>query len=247
MKQYFQILNLSENCSEQELKDSFRKLSQKYHPDKNNGSTEYVNLFIKIREAYERLLIYFTTNSKKSNEKKYNESFKYYEFINKGGIFKEDLFQEDMENLTIQKIHLLNQTINIGAFDYLINSFEFKKEIDNSIINSKSDGYYLIVNVEIKNITMQMQKLHNYMFRIFDFDGCFYEFSNQGLSALFYSQITIIPFFGKEQNPNIKSNINLIFEVPNIDNYYLQLCGGTYDWKENICICDEIATVLLKT
>ena len=51
-KDYYKILNLNENASHDEIKKSFRKLSMKYHPDKNNGDDKQ---FKEINEAYEIL------------------------------------------------------------------------------------------------------------------------------------------------------------------------------------------------
>ena len=50
----YEILNVSENASEKEIKDSFRRLAKKYHPDKNN-SAEAKSIFSQILSAYEFL------------------------------------------------------------------------------------------------------------------------------------------------------------------------------------------------
>jgi DnaJ-class molecular chaperone len=52
---HYETLGITENASESEIKQAFRKLSLKYHPDKNQGSTESIGLFHKITEAYEVL------------------------------------------------------------------------------------------------------------------------------------------------------------------------------------------------
>ena len=52
MKNYYDILNLDKNATHDEIKKSFRKLSMKYHPDKNNGNDAK---FKEINEAYEIL------------------------------------------------------------------------------------------------------------------------------------------------------------------------------------------------
>lgn len=52
---HYETLGINETASEGEIKQAFRKLSLKYHPDKNLGSTENVSLFHKINEAYEVL------------------------------------------------------------------------------------------------------------------------------------------------------------------------------------------------
>jgi DnaJ-class molecular chaperone len=52
---YYNILNVPETASQDEIKKSFRKLSMIHHPDKNGGSQESTEKFQKIREAYETL------------------------------------------------------------------------------------------------------------------------------------------------------------------------------------------------
>jgi DnaJ-class molecular chaperone len=53
-KNYYEILQVSENASIDDIKQSFRKLSMKYHPDKNK-SPDATDKFQKISEAYETL------------------------------------------------------------------------------------------------------------------------------------------------------------------------------------------------
>jgi len=55
MKNYYSILEISENATQDEIKKSYRKLALKYHPDKNNGDSICENKFKEINEAYEIL------------------------------------------------------------------------------------------------------------------------------------------------------------------------------------------------
>ena len=56
MKDFYYILGLDINCSELEIKAAFRKLSKKFHPDKNLDDQKYFeSRFKDILEAYEIL------------------------------------------------------------------------------------------------------------------------------------------------------------------------------------------------
>ena len=55
MKDYYEILNVSRDASQDEIKASFRKLAKKYHPDLNPNDKEAEKKFKEINEAYEVL------------------------------------------------------------------------------------------------------------------------------------------------------------------------------------------------
>jgi len=52
---FYKILGINENSTKDEIKKAYRTLQMKYHPDKNNGSQEAINMTQKINEAYETL------------------------------------------------------------------------------------------------------------------------------------------------------------------------------------------------
>lgn len=55
MKDYYEILNVSKDASQDEIKSSYRKLAKKYHPDLNPNNKEAEQRFKEINEAYEVL------------------------------------------------------------------------------------------------------------------------------------------------------------------------------------------------
>jgi DnaJ-class molecular chaperone len=52
---FYNILGVSENATKDEIKKAYRSLQMKYHPDKNQGSQEAIQMTQKINEAYETL------------------------------------------------------------------------------------------------------------------------------------------------------------------------------------------------
>ncbi|URJ32195.1 molecular chaperone DnaJ [Blochmannia endosymbiont of Camponotus sp.] len=52
---YYEILGISKNADEREIKKSYKRLAMKFHPDRNPGNTTAETKFKEIKEAYEVL------------------------------------------------------------------------------------------------------------------------------------------------------------------------------------------------
>lgn len=55
MKNYYQILNIKPNATDEEIKRSYRVLAKKYHPDVNPGDSSAANRFAEVNEAHDVL------------------------------------------------------------------------------------------------------------------------------------------------------------------------------------------------
>ena len=55
MKNYYDLLEISEKSTKEEIQKAFRELAKKYHPDVNNGNFKIQEKFKEIKEAYEVL------------------------------------------------------------------------------------------------------------------------------------------------------------------------------------------------
>lgn len=62
MKNHYDILGISRDASPEQIKTAYRKLSIKFHPDKNQGEEFFSDMFKQINEAY---TILYNPNSRK--------------------------------------------------------------------------------------------------------------------------------------------------------------------------------------
>ncbi|WP_313216807.1 DnaJ domain-containing protein, partial [Soonwooa sp.] len=56
MKDYYYFLGVSQDASAEDIKKAYRKLSMKYHPDKNDNDDFFELRFREVQEAYEVLI-----------------------------------------------------------------------------------------------------------------------------------------------------------------------------------------------
>jgi molecular chaperone DnaJ len=54
-RDYYEVLGVARNASEQDLKSAFRRLAKEHHPDRNSGDKEAEQKFREAAEAYEAL------------------------------------------------------------------------------------------------------------------------------------------------------------------------------------------------
>lgn len=77
-KDYYSILGISKTASQEEIKQAFRKLARKYHPDVNPGNQQAEAKFKEVNEAYEVL-------SDPDKRKKYDQYGQYWKQVGEGG------------------------------------------------------------------------------------------------------------------------------------------------------------------
>jgi len=54
-KDYYEILGVDRNATQEEIKKAYRKMALKYHPDRNPDDQEAEEKFKEINEAYQVL------------------------------------------------------------------------------------------------------------------------------------------------------------------------------------------------
>jgi curved DNA-binding protein len=76
-KDYYSTLEVSKTASQDEIKQAFRKLARKYHPDVNPGNKQAEAKFKEVSEAYEVL-------SDPEKRKKYDQFGQYWKQAGQG-------------------------------------------------------------------------------------------------------------------------------------------------------------------
>lgn len=81
IREYYRLLNLDEGCSADDVRESFRQLAKKYHPDSSSSTADSAT-FIRIEEAYRKVLSHVieqshARQSKVEEVEEEEEKFKY--------------------------------------------------------------------------------------------------------------------------------------------------------------------------
>lgn len=247
----YEVLEIKQNATLQEIKKSYRNLAKKYHPDKNQdrNTTEH---FRKINYAYEIL-------SDDNSRKKYNtmnnldqtnfEKFLNKIFMNKLKINELDAFgiklsNSEFRHLENNFIELFNK-LNLYELIKLYTTNELPKfnTNDNSIICSDSDidswneeqsEYYYQLPIMYKKFNKNDIKLE-------------FNISLEDLSENRKKKIKIIR---KINNKDVTTTFIFNIEKPfviyqgggdinndNIGNLIIQLkLPNMFEWKENLII-----------
>ncbi|MFN3995862.1 MAG: DnaJ domain-containing protein [bacterium] len=137
MKDYYEILGVSRNATEKELKEAYRRLVKKYHPDLNpTNRQEAERIFKEINEAYEvlsdpekrKLYDKYGHNWKNANQsyqQNYNPYQQYqYNYQSKAAKDLEEILQEIFGNFSNFKKTRYSNPFERIFFNFDFNDYE---------------------------------------------------------------------------------------------------------------------------
>jgi len=132
MINYYEVLEVPESASQDEIKVAYRKLAMKHHPDRNAGDKISEEKFKKVQEAYDIL-------SEESKRKKYDFTRKYghdpreYDANPFSELFRNSHYQESLSGY--------NLAYNLAcSFEETIHGTQKSISIDTNEICSACDG-----------------------------------------------------------------------------------------------------------
>ncbi len=159
MRDYYEILGVPRNATEKELKEAYRRLVRKYHPDLNpNNREEAEKIFREINEAYEVL----SDPEKRKLYDKYGHNWKNYSQF------------KDYENI-------YQQYNKGGQYSYRSKATQDLEEILNEIFGrSKSSPFEFFFDLsDVFNKAGGSKRTYSYSYNPFEQNSSnFYSFSN---------------------------------------------------------------------
>jgi DnaJ-class molecular chaperone len=180
-KDYYKILEINKNATEEEIKKAYRKLALQYHPDKNQNNEAYAEKFKEISEAY----MILGDKNKKSNYDSFGYNANDFNdedpFSNFNNIFKEHMSNfmnmkyENEINIgnifeqipgfgglgeNFEKVHIKVETFPMGNFKQIDEIFGMNTNDNIETKNNIKSGFGSLFNNIFKK-TMDIKKKLN--------------------------------------------------------------------------------------
>lgn len=117
MKNHYHTLGIDITATNQQIKEAYRKLSKKFHPDLNNQDKYFENMFKEILEAYETL-------SDDHKRKDYDQHFQ--EFFNTKKDIQPDAHKQPQQSQDTKFILMIHPAMELLSAVILANATDSK-------------------------------------------------------------------------------------------------------------------------
>lgn len=165
-KDYYNILEVDEKATQDNIKSSYRKLAKKYHPDKNKENKEAEEKFKEIAEAYD-VLGDVKKRQKYDNSRKdpfermgfngfggKSTGFGFDDFM-KGGFGRGNGYQEEQFN--IQKLHVKVRTE--AALTDLLNEEDISISFKRRLISGEEETKDIRFKINLRKRRYDLRKI----------------------------------------------------------------------------------------
>lgn len=164
---YYEVLELENNASAEDIKKSFRKLAMKYHPDRNNGDKSAEEKFKLINEAYNTLS---DPDKKAQYDYSINHTFNQTHNSNNMNDFFTQSFEEMFRNFGFQNQfnnRIPTLTVNLDfweaalgcekTYEFTVNTTSGKKKAKVNITFEPGTNFNDIIPVNIEGHVLHLQ------------------------------------------------------------------------------------------
>lgn len=177
-KNYYNILEVSEDATHSDIKSSYRKLAKKYHPDKNKEDKSYEEKFKEVAEAYDTL-----GDSKK--RKMYDDSrrnpFEKRGFGGFGGNhsgfgfddFIKNTFNRNEKPPDTRKLNIrVKASVDIKD---LLHENEVKVSFNRTLMDKSIENKDIKFKIDLRNRKYDIRKISNYYAIVLNISGMGHE------------------------------------------------------------------------
>jgi curved DNA-binding protein CbpA len=217
IKNYYQILGLTKDCSKEDIKKAYRIYATKFHPDKQNNDKFFEEKFKEIKEAYDILIddnkranfdFNYSSSSKKNYSNYSNTSEKSSTESQMDEMARKLKEMKKAEEIKRKKIYYTSKDLILNGLYLFHNKISYKlSDYDKSTIRKNDEtqfGCFGVILIIIGILTITF------------FVGILFLFV--GIALLFYREYFIILINKKGETLLLKGTKSKMKKISNIIN-----------------------------
>ncbi|MCR8939811.1 DUF4352 domain-containing protein [Brevibacillus laterosporus] len=104
----------------------------------------------------------------------------------------------------------IGDKVSVGQFEVIAKQTSTAKQVGNEFMNKKSQGTYILIDLEVKNLDKEARMIDSSMFKLVDSDGTTYDPDPE--ANLYVNQQN--NFFLSNVNPKLSAKGKVVFDMP---------------------------------